>query len=43
VAKISQPAVEPGSAKDLINWLDSAGKRPAEMALKSRLRDVLAK
>jgi hypothetical protein len=27
VAKISQPAVEPGSAKDFTNWLDSARQK----------------
>ena len=44
VVKISQPAVEHRvRIKDFTNWLDSAGKSPVEMALKNRLRDVLAK
>ena len=44
VVKISQPAVEHRvPIKDFTNWLDSAGKSPAEMALKSRLRDIVSK
>jgi hypothetical protein len=44
VVKISQPAVEHRvRIKDFTNWLDSAGKTPAEMTMKSRLRDVFAK
>jgi hypothetical protein len=27
--------------RDFYNWLEAAGKSPAEMALKSRLRDAL--
>jgi hypothetical protein len=29
--------------KDFENWLDSAGRSPAEMALKSRLRDIIGR
>jgi hypothetical protein len=29
--------------KDFENWLDSAGKSPAEMALKNRLRDIVGR
>ena len=44
VVKISQPAVEHRvRIKDFTNWLDSAGKTPAEMALKNRLRDIISK
>ena len=47
MVKISQPAVEHRiRIKDFTNWLDSldsAGKSPAEMALKSRLRDIVSK
>jgi hypothetical protein len=44
VVKISQPAVEHRvRMKDFTNWLDSAGKTPAEMALKNRLRALFAK
>jgi hypothetical protein len=39
---IKQPAIEHTvRIRDFENWLDSAGKSPAEMALKSRLRDIL--
>jgi hypothetical protein len=42
--KISQPAVEHRvRIKDFTNWLDAAGKSPAEMALKNRLRDIVSK
>jgi hypothetical protein len=44
VVKISQPAVEHQvRIKDFPSWLDSAGKSPAEMSLKSRLRDIVSK
>jgi hypothetical protein len=29
--------------RDFYNWLEAAGRSPAEMALKSRLRDILSK
>jgi hypothetical protein len=39
-----EPAVERRvRIKDSTNWLDSAGKTPAGMTIKSRLREVLAK
>jgi hypothetical protein len=42
VVSIRQPEVEHRvRIKDFENWLDSAGKSPAEMALKSRLRDII--
>jgi hypothetical protein len=42
VVTISQPQVEHRvRIKDFENWLDSTGKSPAEMALKSRLRDII--
>jgi hypothetical protein len=38
---INQPQVEHKvRIKDFENWLDSAGRSPAEMSLKSRLRDI---
>ena len=44
VVTISQPQVEHRvRIKDFENWLDSAGKSPAEMALKSRLRDIIGR
>ena len=42
VVTINQPQVEHRvRIKDFENWLESAGKSPAEMALKSRLLDIL--
>ncbi len=42
VVTINQPEVEHRvRIKDFENWLDSAGKSLAEMALKSRLRDII--
>jgi hypothetical protein len=42
VVTISQPQVEHRvRIKDFENWLDSAGRSPAEMALKGRLRDII--
>jgi hypothetical protein len=42
VVKIKQPEIEHRlRIQDFETWLDSAGKSPAEMALKSRLRDIL--
>ncbi len=44
VVTINQPQVEHrGRIKDFENWLDSAGRSPAEMALKSRLRDIIGR
>lgn len=44
VVTISQPQVEHRvRIKDFENWLDSAAKSPAEMALKSRLRDIMGR
>jgi hypothetical protein len=42
VVTINQPQVEHRvRIKDFENWLESGGKSPAEMALKSRLRDII--
>ena len=42
VVTINQPQVEHKvRIKDFENWLESAGKSPAEMALKSRLREII--
>jgi hypothetical protein len=42
VVTINQPQVEHRvRIKDFENWLDSTAKSPAEMALKSRLRDII--
>ena len=44
LVRIRQPEVEHRvQIRDFYNWLEGAGKSPAEMALKSRLRDILAK
>jgi hypothetical protein len=44
VVTINQPQVEHRvRIKDFENWLESAGKSPAEMALKSRLRDIIGR
>ena len=44
VVTIKQPEVEHRvRIKDFENWLDSAGRSPAEMALKSRLRDIIGR
>jgi hypothetical protein len=44
VVTINQPQVEHRvRIKDFENWLDLAGKSPAEMALKSRLRDIVGR
>ena len=41
---INQPQVEHRvRIKDFENWLKSAGKSPAQMALKSRLRDIIGR
>ena len=42
VVRISQPQVEHRvRIKDFRNWLESAGRTPAEMALKTRLREMI--
>lgn len=42
VVSIKQPEVEHRvRIKDFQNWLESAGRSPAEMALKGRLRDII--
>lgn len=42
VVRIKQPEIKHRVLiRDFENWLDSAGKSPAEMALKTRLRNVL--
>jgi hypothetical protein len=42
VGDIKQPEVEHRvRINNFENWLDSAGRSPAEMALKSRLRDII--
>jgi hypothetical protein len=42
VVIINQPQVEHRvRIEDFENWRESAGKSPAEMALKSRLRDII--
>ena len=44
VVRIRQPAVEHRvQIREFYNWLEAAGKSPAEMVLKSRLRDILSK
>jgi hypothetical protein len=44
VVTINQPQVQHRvRIKDFENWLDSAGRSPAEMALKSRLRDIIGR
>jgi hypothetical protein len=44
VVTINQPQVEHRvRIRDFENWLDSAGRSPAEMALKSRLRDIIGR
>ena len=44
VVRVKQPEVEHRvSLRDFRNWLDGAGRSPAEMALKSRLRQILAR
>jgi len=44
VVTINQPQVEHRvRIKDFENWLDSTGRSPAEMALKSRLRDIIGR
>ena len=41
---VRQPEVEPKvRIRDLEAWLESNGRSPAEMALKSRLRELLSK
>jgi hypothetical protein len=40
---VKQPEVQHKMrVKDFENWLESAGRNPAEMSLKSRLRQLLA-
>jgi hypothetical protein len=42
VVRIKQPEIQHTvQVRDFMNWLDSAGKSPAEMALKARLRNML--
>jgi hypothetical protein len=42
VVTIKQPEVEHRvRIRDFENWLASAGRSPAEMALKTRMRDIL--
>jgi hypothetical protein len=42
VVYVKQPEIEHKvRIRDFQNWLDSAGKSPAEMALKNRLRTIL--
>jgi hypothetical protein len=42
VVRIKQPEVKHTvQVRDFVNWIDSAGKSPAEMALKIRLRNML--
>ena len=44
VVSVKQPEVEHRvRIRDFENWLQSAGRSPAEMALKSWLRDILSK
>ena len=44
LVRIRQPEVEHRvQIRDFYNWLEAAGKSPAEMSLKNRLRDVLSK
>lgn len=44
VVKIKQPEIEHQvRTQDFETWLDSARKSPAEIALKSRLRDILGR
>jgi hypothetical protein len=44
LVRIRQPAVEQRvQIRDFYHWLDAAGRSPAEMTLKSRLRDILSK
>jgi hypothetical protein len=41
---VDQPGVDPTvRIKDFENWLDSAGRSPAETALKGRLRDIIGR
>jgi hypothetical protein len=44
IVKIKQPELEHTvQVREFVNWLDSAGRTPAEMALKSRLRNMLGR
>src|SRR5271155_5166080 len=44
VVAIKQPEVEHRvRIKEFENWIESAGRNPAEMALKSRLREILGR
>jgi hypothetical protein len=44
VVTINQPQVEHRvRIKDFESWRESAGKSPAEMALKNRLRDIIGR
>jgi hypothetical protein len=41
---VKQPVVQHRvRVKDFVAWLESAGRSPAEMSLKSRLRNLLRK
>ncbi len=42
VVRVKQPEVEHTvHVREFVSWLNSAGKSPAEMALKARLRNML--
>ena len=44
LVRIRQPEVEHRvQIRDFYNWLEAAGRSPAEMALKSRLREIVSK
>jgi hypothetical protein len=44
LVRIRQPEVEHRvQLRDFYNWLEAAGRSPAEMALKSRLREIVSK
>jgi hypothetical protein len=44
IVRVKQPEIEHRvSLRDFRNWLDAGGRSPAEMALKSRLRQILAR
>ncbi len=44
VVRIKQPEIEHKvRIREFQNWLDSAAKSPAEMALKNRLRELLGR
>jgi len=44
LVRVRQPEVEHRvQIWDFYNWLETAGRSPADMVLKSRLRDILSK